>query len=331
MMRPPAPPAGPAVQRRGAARRRLHVIVTCEHGGNRVPAAYAPWFAQAATLLASHRGYDPGALALAHALAARLHAPLYFTTLSRLVVEQNRSPGHRQLFSAMMLLAPDALRQDALRRYYLPYHRAVAGDVEQALGAGARVLHISAHTFAPVLRGDVRRTDVGLLYDPAHAPEAAFCRVLQHALRRHTQRRVRLNYPYRGTSDGFTTRLRRRHPPDAYLGIEVEVNQRLVRAAGWPRLRAALAEGCAEAVAALADGVAGALAGLPDGHAETAAAPADGDAAAIAAPADGACLAAGGPAGPRRVTRPRAARESAPRSPAIPPAPVPRAARRAGR
>jgi predicted N-formylglutamate amidohydrolase len=308
------------VQRRGTARRRLHGIVTCEHGGNRVPAAYAPWFAQAAALLASHRGYDPGALALGRALAARLHAPLHFTTVSRLVVEQNRSPGHRQLFSAMMLRAPAALREDALRRYYLPYHRAVAGDVEQAIGEGARVLHISAHSFAPVLRGDVRRTDVGLLYDPAHAPEAAFCLALQHALRRHTQRRVRLNYPYRGTSDGFTTRLRRRHAPGAYLGVEVEVNQRLVRAAGWTWLRGALAEGFADAVAALSDGLAGAVAGRADGHAEV-----------VAAPADDADGHADRPAGPGPVTPPRAARESAPRSPAIPPAPVPRAARRAGR
>jgi predicted N-formylglutamate amidohydrolase len=277
--------------------RPLHVIVSCEHGGNRVPAAYARWFAHAATLLASHRGYDPGALAIGRILAARLHAPFYCTTVSRLVVEQNRSPGHRQLFSTQMRSAPAAVREDALKRYYLPYHRAVVADVEQAIAAGARVLHVSAHSFAPVLRGDARRTDLGLLYDPAHGPEAAFCRSLQAALRAHTGRVVRLNYPYRGTSDGFTTRLRQRHAAADYLGMELEVNQRLVRTAGWPRLRDAIAAGFAAAVGALA-------ASPPRG--------------------DGSARVAG-------VTRPRAARERAPRSPAARPARDPRAATPAGR
>jgi predicted N-formylglutamate amidohydrolase len=245
---PPLSPHGRA-RGEGHAPRPLHVIVSCEHGGNRVPAVFAPWFAHAAALLASHRGYDPGALALARALAARLCAPLYFTTVSRLVVEQNRGPRHRQLFSVMMRRAPVALRELALARYYLPYHRAVVTDVEQAIAAGARVLHIGAHSFTPVLRGDVRRTDIGLLYDPSHGPEAAFCRSLRDALRARTGRVVRLNYPYRGTSDGFTTRLRQRLAPDDYLGVEVEVNQRLVRTPGWSRLRRAMADAFADAIA----------------------------------------------------------------------------------
>jgi hypothetical protein len=47
---------------------------------------------------------------------------------------------------------------------------------------------------------------------------------------------LRLNYPYRGTADGFTVYLRHRFPSAAYLGIEIEVNQTHVRS-GWKRLR----------------------------------------------------------------------------------------------
>src|SRR5262245_57043693 len=37
--------------------------------------------------------------------------------------------------------------------------------------------------------------------------------------------RVRRNYTCLGTIDGFPTWLRRRHAPDAYVAIELEINQ----------------------------------------------------------------------------------------------------------
>ena len=39
---------------------------------------------------------------------------------------------------------------------------------------------------------------------------------------------MRRNDPYRGASDGLTTRLRARFPAGRYRGIELEVNQRLL-------------------------------------------------------------------------------------------------------
>src|SRR5436305_13375521 len=41
---------------------RYELLITCEHGGNAVPERYRGAFAGAARALASHRGYDPGAL-----------------------------------------------------------------------------------------------------------------------------------------------------------------------------------------------------------------------------------------------------------------------------
>jgi hypothetical protein len=37
-----------------------------------------------------------------------------------------------------------------------------------------------------------------------------------------------MNYPYKGTSDGFTTRVRDVLPESAYLALEIETNQRLL-------------------------------------------------------------------------------------------------------
>jgi hypothetical protein len=64
---------------------------------------------------------------------------------------------------------------------------------------------------------------------------------------------VRRNYPYRGWSDGLTTALRRRFAERAYVGIELEVNQRFPRADGerWHRLRAMLIAAFSDALEAL--------------------------------------------------------------------------------
>ena len=64
--------------------------------------------------------------------------------------------------------------------------------------------------------------------------------------------RLRRNYPYRGRSDGLTAALRRRHPDAAYVGIELEVNQRFVerRGAPWDRLKALLVDSLKEVLEA---------------------------------------------------------------------------------
>ena len=62
--------------------RHDELLITCEHGGNRIPPRYRAAFASAARALASHQGYDPGALALAREFARRLAAPLVYSTIA---------------------------------------------------------------------------------------------------------------------------------------------------------------------------------------------------------------------------------------------------------
>ena len=218
----------------------MRLLVTCEHGGNRVPAKYRALFRQHRTVLESHRGYDPGALALARDFARAFDAELVYSTTSRLLVELNRSPHHRQLFSEMTRGLPPAERRELLERYYHPYREWVEARVRAAISKEERILHISCHSFTPSLGGTVRRADVGFLYDPRRKAEADFCAVWQKTLGAASPRLVvRRNYPYRGYADGLTTWLRRRYPDPAYAGIEIEVNQKfpLGDAAAWRELR----------------------------------------------------------------------------------------------
>ena len=151
------------------------MLVTCEHGGNRVPKEYRALFAGRKSLLATHRAYDPGALALARELARAFDAPLVASTVTRLLIELNRSPGHPQLYSELTRALPPSEKARIVARYYEPYRREVEQRVAQATAARRRVIHISAHSFVPVLNGSTRNADIGLLYDPARADERALC------------------------------------------------------------------------------------------------------------------------------------------------------------
>ncbi len=234
------------------SRTEWQLLLSCEHGGNEVPADYAGLFAGAGGLLATHAGYDIGALGIAKFLAAELRAPLYAATVTRLLIDLNRSPGHPRQYSALTRELPAAERARIRDRYYLPFRTEVETALAAAMANG-RVLHLSVHSFAAELDGQQRACDVGLLYDPSRAPERAFCQRWQVALRAAARcLRVRRNYPYRGVSDGFVTWLRRRFPRDRYAGIELEVNQALALAGGrpWNDLLRALADSLASSLAA---------------------------------------------------------------------------------
>jgi predicted N-formylglutamate amidohydrolase len=213
----------------GSRPARDFLLITCEHGGNRIPAPYRSLFRGAGKFLNSHRGFDAGALPMARELAAALEAPLVSSTVSRLLVDLNRSVGHSRFhFNAVRDAAP-AVRAAIVERYYQPYRARAGQYVQRAVARGRRVIHVSSHSFTPVLDGAVRTADVGLLYDPARPGEVALCRRWQAALQALApQLNVRRNYPYAGKGDGLTRELRRRYSPRAYIGIELEINQKHV-------------------------------------------------------------------------------------------------------
>jgi predicted N-formylglutamate amidohydrolase len=154
---------------------------------------------------------------------------LFATSASRLLVEVNRSLHHRNLFSEFSRGLSNVERQVILSSYYLPYRQAVEDEIRTAIDNRKTILHLSLHSFTPTLAGVARNAEIGLLYDSRREREALFCRELRRKLLTHVPGwRIRRNYPYLGRADGFTTHLRRLFRADHYLGIELEVNQRLM-------------------------------------------------------------------------------------------------------
>lgn len=210
-------------------RRPVSVVVTCEHAGNKVPPEVAHLFTLRGDHLAGHGGYDAGALEMARAFAGAFAAPFHFTTVTRLVVDQNRSVGHPRQFSKYTKGLPRALRRDILERHYHPMRRETLAAVSSALARGRTVAHLASHSFVPVLSGAVRTMDIGLLYDPSREGERELCAAWKERIEaRRPWLRVRRNAPYKGVSDGHVTALRTAFP-SGYLGVELEVNQRFVQ------------------------------------------------------------------------------------------------------
>lgn len=204
-------------------RRNAVWLVTCEHATARVPPEAAHALRGAGDALSTHKGSDFGAAELARDLGLALGVRPLLGRTTRLAVDLNRPVGHPRLFSEWTRTLPREERDRLVARYHRPHWEAV----EQVVAAAAeRVIHLGIHSFTPVMNGEVRSTDIGLLYDPARPAERALCDRWIEELRAALPRmRIHRNRPYRGVGAGLTTSLRRRFGDRRYAGIELEVSQ----------------------------------------------------------------------------------------------------------
>lgn len=205
---------------------KYHLLITCEHAGNVVPASYAHLFTNAARDLESHKGWDPGAWDIAlHLGTAFKQEPIGIHT-TRLLIELNRSLFHPQLFSEYSQSLSTVEKENLIRDIYLPYRN----RIEEIISKSPKpILHLSIHSFTPVWNGQIREVDIGLLFDPDRKMESAFCELLKREIdNRLAAIQCKFNDPYKGIDDGFTTYLRGKFSDPEYLGIEIEVNQKFI-------------------------------------------------------------------------------------------------------
>lgn len=206
------------------------LILTCEHASNRLPAAFKK--AVPAEVLKTHRAYDIGAVQVFRKLV-KFAKPEFRCEgkFSRLFVDLNRTITNKSAFSEYLRNNENAKAQATA--YWNEYRAAIEKFVDSALKPKTRVaksaptiVHLGIHSFTPVLNGKVRNTDIGILYDPTRPQERAYANVIKAEIKRlYPAMKVRFNYPYKGSSDGLTTTLRKKFGP-GYVGIEIEINQK---------------------------------------------------------------------------------------------------------
>jgi predicted N-formylglutamate amidohydrolase len=213
-------------------------VVTCEHAGNEVPEEYEYLFTGYSDMLASHKGWDPGALQLAEFLAEHLCAPLYSCSLTRLLIETNRSIDSPQLFSKFTTELSREEKIKLLTEIYYEYRN----EVEEKIAILTKpLIHLSIHSFTPVWNERVRDVDIGILFDPDRKFESLVCDQLKLKLvQLLPDLNIRFNEPYSGTDDGFTTYLRTKFNDAEYAGIEIEMNQKFVETDEWFIIQSAL-------------------------------------------------------------------------------------------
>jgi predicted N-formylglutamate amidohydrolase len=204
-----------------------YIILSCEHASNAVPPFIAEIFSAEKEILVSHRGYDIGAEAVFAELSDRV--PLLLARkgqYTRLAIDCNRSKTHPNLFSDFTRSLSHTLQAELLKTwtdFRFPVQEQISTFLSQ--NHQQNLLHLSIHSFTPVLHGKERHTEIGLLYDPRSTKERSLAKIWKKNLRiKAPQCRVRLNYPYQGKSDGHTSFLRQKFGA-RYLGIEVEMNQ----------------------------------------------------------------------------------------------------------
>jgi predicted N-formylglutamate amidohydrolase len=231
----------------------LPIIITCEHGGNKIPKPYGKLFKPFNKILESHQGFDEYALPIAMGLSQTLKSPLFYSETSRLLIDLNRSTDHEYLFSKITRELPLSTKKSIIETFYRPFRDQVSAEIQKLARKGKRIVHLSIHSFTPILNNKVRTCEIGLLFDPKRPFEARFAAALRPLLKKaFPDARIKMNYPYRGTADGHTTFIRKSLPDSKYAGIEIELNQKWVQ----PRARASKS---AYTTCAIAEAIAQAL------------------------------------------------------------------------
>lgn len=231
---------------------RAAFVISCEHATCHVPDPWRHLLADTA-LLQSHRGWDPGAAGMADFLGQRLETPVHHGQVTRLLADANRSASNPNVHAPAIRALPRSDRDAIIKAWHAPHHAAVTAEVENRLTAAGQVIHLSCHSFTPVLDGKRRNADIGLLYDPRHSQEQSLAVLWQHRLQASSRLRTRRNYPYKGCGDGMARTMRRLFG-DAYLGFEVELSQALLEYGVFPEdLLETLHDAFTDAVEALGE------------------------------------------------------------------------------
>jgi predicted N-formylglutamate amidohydrolase len=175
------------------------LVIACDHASNRIPDDFKS-FGFSEDALQTHIAWDPGALAVARRLSARLDAPLLWPDVSRLVIDCNRAPDA----SSLIVVESEGRKVDANRglseaersrrldRIHAPYHDAIDACIERRRAEGLTTALVAVHSFTPVYFGKARPWQVGIVFDD----DRRVADLLIHGLSADQELAVGINEPY---------------------------------------------------------------------------------------------------------------------------------------
>lgn len=164
------------------------ILLVCDHASRRFPRALGTMgldpFARRC-----HLAVDIGAGALTEALADSLGVTAVLCQYSRLIVDCNRQlmdPGAFLEFGDGVIIPGNRSlhQQDKDMRakdIYWPYHGAVEAQVSRFRDMDIDPVFISIHSFTPVLNGESRTWEMGVLWDKDRVTAEIFVNDLREA------------------------------------------------------------------------------------------------------------------------------------------------------
>lgn len=203
------------------------LVLVCEHASNYVPENFHG-LGLSAELLQAHIAWDPGALALAEALASRLDAPLVAATQSRLIYDCNRPPEAMDAIVEVSevhsipgnLQLTEEQRAGRIQQVYEPFHNALSQTIGDKLALGQSPLLVTVHSFTPVYKGQQRQVEIGVLHDR----DARLADMMLAALSGYDCRR---NEPYSAV-DGVTHTLKKHGIKNGLPNVMLEIRNDLI-------------------------------------------------------------------------------------------------------
>jgi len=209
---------------------KVHFIFTCEHAGYIVPKLLLNKVEIPQQVLSSHMGYDRGAQVLAKGLAKKCHGELFEFNITRLLIDANRSLNAKTLHSKYTKNLNKEEREFLVGKY-LEYRETVGKSLKKSLEKNQKTFVFSIHTFTPRYKGQIRKTDIGILFRPKIKKENQLATELKALLQDNCKKKwnIHLNRPYRGHTDCFLNDLSDKyisHP--RVTGLFLEANQRIL-------------------------------------------------------------------------------------------------------
>ncbi len=178
---------------------RSDMVLLCEHASNHMPAGYGGLGLEARHL-SRHIAWDIGAAGVTRRLSAKLDAPAFLGTYSRLLIDLNRPLDAADSIPARSestdipgnagIGETERARRAAVM--FTPFHDAVARHLDARQAAGRPTRIVTIHSFTPVFLGAARPWHAGVLYDRAKSLGEA----ILAGLRADPSLNVGANVPY---------------------------------------------------------------------------------------------------------------------------------------
>lgn len=205
-------------------------VFVCEHASNRIPTVYTG-LGVSDSIRTSHSGWDIGALELSLELSQRFNSPLVASTVSRLVYDCNRSPDST---TAIVLRSEnddvpgniglsDESKNQRVNAVYQPFSNNLSALLDKRTTRNLGTYLVTIHSFTPVLRGQERKVQIGILHDSDKRLADDLLLASEQCSPYHIER----NQPY-GPDDDVTHTLKKHAIPRQLHNVMLEVRNDLL-------------------------------------------------------------------------------------------------------